>query len=153
MIGISLNIWRGGGGGSSLARPTEPAFSAAPGAGPGAVTLTVTALPVSWGDAVEKDDGLGEAGILQWWNPVTDWQTLVDPVPDSGDLPEEYPIELPESLWGETITIRVRGVNNVGLTGAAATDTVEVPAAQVWAWEDGMAIAWEDEDFIALEAV
>jgi hypothetical protein len=102
--------------------PSAVAFTAAPGVDDGDVVIDIDTLPVSWGDLTVRDDGLGVAGILQWWNDYDGWITLVS-TPATG----LYTVNVVPSLWGDTIDIRVRGVSDGGLIGVSATDSVIVP--------------------------
>lgn len=98
-----------------FARPSAPAFTVATGAGAGEYVLTVTNLPISWGDLSAPGDGLGEAGILEWWNAVDGWQVLADPAAAGGTT-----VTLDQVLWGAA-EIMVRGVSAAGRAGTPAT--------------------------------
>ena len=123
MINIGANIWTASRNtGEALARPSAPGFTVDPDEANGAIILTVTAEPASWGDLAVPGDGLGEEGPLQWWNPRDGWQELVDP-----SATGVFPFTLHVSLWGRTVQIKVRGVSAAGRVGATVVEEVEVP--------------------------
>lgn len=107
-----------GAAGDVLARPSAPSFTVSK------VDLqyliTVTALPVSWGDLATPGDGDGVLGHLEWWNALGGWQTLIDPA-DVG----EFLKDLDPSLFGNVV-ISLRGVSAAGRTGIVATVREEV---------------------------
>lgn len=105
-----------------LAPPTAPTAAAAPGVGDGKVSLTVSALPVSWGDLATPGDAAGTAGILQWWNEVDGWQTLSTPAATGTTVVDVSPL-----LHGLLTTIRVRGRSAGGRDGIARSLDVIVP--------------------------
>jgi hypothetical protein len=103
-------------------RPSGFASEIEPGVNDGEVDFTTDISAVDWGDAVVQGDNAGTLGILEWWNSVDGWQTLVDPA-DS----EFYTTEVYVSLWGTTATIKVRTKNAQGVTGNEISEDVVIP--------------------------
>lgn len=126
--------------GGTLALPSAPTVSAAPGDDDGEVTLTVSALPASWGDLILPGDEEGEAGILQWWNGEDGWQELANPAATGA-----FDVSLPAMFWSETTTLRVRGVSAAGRNGIAVSVRVAVPPI---APGSGLGSVWPDDSTV-----
>lgn len=107
-----------GGGAGTLARPSAPVFAVTRSGAD--YLITVSALPVSWGDLIAPGDGLGTIGTLEWWNAFDGWQLLADPAA-TGD----YVKPLDASLAGSAV-ISLRGVSAAGRAGLVATVREEV---------------------------
>jgi len=99
--------------------PTAPTATITAGAADGQVVFDVTAVNTDWGDAVNHGDGMGTAGVLEWWNRTDGWQTLIDPE-DTGTV-SAFAGPL---LWGRSEEIRLRRKNAQGRAGAAIAATV-----------------------------
>lgn len=100
--------------------PGAVTFTLATGSDPGEVDIDIDALP-DWGDATVYEDNGGNAGILEWNVNDGDWATL-DATPSLGVTT----VTLSEEYWGVEVTITIRGVSDVPLTGVSAFDTVTV---------------------------
>lgn len=135
-IGVGFVLYRRETALSGLTPPNQPEFGVTPGAGSGDISIEVTDLPDTWGDLVALNDGLGVAGILQWWNSYDGWTTLVDPAATG-----TFNMNVVPSLWGTTATIKVRGVSDGGNPGVEATATVAVPGVaqefEIYTNDDG----------------
>jgi len=124
MIGLGLAL-SGVGSGEFFAGPVAPEATISAGAGDGEVVFDVTTLTADYGDASAAGDGLGTEGVLEWWNSIDGWQTLVDP-----EATGEVSAFTSELLWGRTTTISLRRRNAEGRAGLAISQSLTLAGAQ-----------------------
>lgn len=90
--------------------PGAVTFTLAPASGDGRINISSVSGPTSWGDDT--------AGVREWNHPVDGWKTYVA---------SDFPVTLPESQWGRTISIAMRAVGGTGAIGPETSNNVTVP--------------------------
>ena len=149
MIGLGLSVvTHGGFGGLAIAGPVAPVGTITAGAADGEVVIDVTTLTATYGDAVVAGDGLGTEGVLEWWNSIDGWQTLVDPEATGSDS-----VFVTELLWGRTTTISLRRRNAEGRAGLAISQSLTIAGAQYELQDvvlDGVPVTIDGEQVVIL---